>query len=85
MLISVLICILVPLVYAMMMLSPKWGPYDNRDNLPVAVVNSDEGAVKDGENINVGNELVENLKSNEEELGDGNSLRRKKHKEVWIE
>src|SRR5690625_2080453 len=66
MLISVLICILVPLVYAMIMLSPKWGPYDNLDNLPVAVVNSDEGAVKDGENINVGNELVENLKSNEE-------------------
>lgn len=57
---------LVPLVYALIMLSPKWGPYDNLNNLPVAVVNSDEGAVKDGEQINVGNELVENLKSNQE-------------------
>lgn len=65
-LLSVLICIFVPLVYAMIMLSPKWGPYDNLDNLPIAVVNSDEGAVKDGEEINVGDELIENLKTNEE-------------------
>src|SRR5690625_3494221 len=65
-LLSVLICIFVPLVYAMIMLSPKWGPYDNLDNLPIAVVNSDEGAVKDGEEINVGNELIDNLQDNEE-------------------
>src|SRR5699024_1823553 len=43
---------------------PKWGPYDNLDNVPVAVVNNDEGAMSDGESIHVGNELVENLKAN---------------------
>src|SRR5699024_7902953 len=65
-LLSVLVVILVPLVYAAIMLSPKWGPYDNLDNLPVAVVNNDEGAVKDGEKINVGDELIENLQGNKE-------------------
>lgn len=48
----------------MIMLSPKWGPYDNMDNLPVAVVNNDLGAMSDGEEVNVGNDLIENLEGN---------------------
>ncbi len=63
-LISVIIVLLVPLVYAMIMLSPKWGPYDNLDNLPVAVVNNDTGAISDGERINVGEQLIADLESN---------------------
>src|SRR5690625_4906189 len=64
MLVSVIVVLLVPLVYAMIMLSPKWGPRDNIDNVPVAIVNHDKGAVNDGEFINVGEQLVENLKAN---------------------
>lgn len=63
-LISVIIVLLVPLVYAMIMLSPKWGPYDNLDNLPVAVVNNDTGALSDGERVNVGEQLITDLESN---------------------
>src|SRR5699024_9143706 len=48
----------------MIMLSPKWGPQDNIDNVPVAVVNNDNGADQDGTVVNVGDELVENLKAN---------------------
>jgi len=63
-LISVAIVLFVPLIYAMIMLSPKWGPQDNIDNVPVAVVNNDNGADQDGTVVNVGDELVENLKAN---------------------
>src|SRR5690625_4428669 len=64
MLISVVVVLLVPLIYAMIMLSPKWGPQDNIDNVSVAVVNNDHGADQDGTVVNVGDELVENLKAN---------------------
>src|SRR5699024_2855049 len=60
-LISVLVLLLVPLVYSMIMLSPKWGPQDNIDNLPVAVVNNDLGAHSEGESVNIGNELMSSL------------------------
>src|SRR5690625_6160793 len=62
--ISVAIVLLVPLVYAMIMLSPKWGPQDNIDNIPVAVVNNDAGAEQDGETVHIGNELIANLEGN---------------------
>lgn len=61
---SVITALLVPLVYAMIMLSPKWGPQDNIDNIAVAVVNNDKGAEQEGEVLNVGEQLVENLKAN---------------------
>lgn len=61
-LISVIAALLVPVVYAAIILSPKWGPYDNLDNLPVAVVNEDKGAMSGETEINVGNDLVADLK-----------------------
>ncbi|NBJ69590.1 MULTISPECIES: YhgE/Pip domain-containing protein [Clostridia] len=63
-LISVCLAVLVPLIYAMIMLSPKWGPYDNTDNLPVAVVNNDLGAISEGEKINIGESLLTSLQEN---------------------
>src|SRR5690625_7361525 len=62
--ISILAVILVPLIYVMIMLSAKWGPYDNLDNLPVAVVNNDLGAMSVGEEIYVGIELMVILEGN---------------------
>ena len=55
--------LLIPIVYVAVLLSPKWGPYDNMDNLPVAVVNTDAGGVSNGNLINVGNDLEETLKN----------------------
>ncbi|MCK6255773.1 YhgE/Pip domain-containing protein [Fictibacillus sp. KIGAM418] len=60
-LISVIITLLVPVVYGGILLSPRWGPYDNLSNLPVAVVNNDQGADTDGETINAGKDLVADL------------------------
>lgn len=59
---SVIGVLLIPLVYAAILLSAKWGPYDHLDNLPVAFVNNDAGAISDGKEINAGNELVAELK-----------------------
>src|SRR5699024_5764078 len=63
-LLSVIVALLVPLIYAMIMLSPKWGPQDNIENLAVAVVNNDAGAEQNGNRINVGEELVLSLQEN---------------------
>jgi putative membrane protein len=59
---SIIAALLVPVVYGGILLSAKWGPYDHLSNLPVAVVNNDQGAISGDEPINVGNELVANLK-----------------------
>jgi putative membrane protein len=59
---SVIAALLVPVVYGGILLSPTWGPYDNLSNLPVAVVNKDKGATSGDEQINVGNDLVADLK-----------------------
>src|SRR5699024_5546359 len=62
--ISVAIVLLVPLVYAMIMLSPKCRPQDNIDNIPVAVVNNDAGAEQADEIVHIGNELIVKLEGN---------------------
>ncbi|WP_125154264.1 YhgE/Pip domain-containing protein [Clostridium rectalis] len=57
------LCIL-PSLYAWINIKACWDPYSNTGNLPVAVVNKDEGALFNGKSINVGNEVVESLKKN---------------------
>ncbi|GAM15779.1 YhgE/Pip domain-containing protein [Mesobacillus selenatarsenatis] len=59
---SVIAALLVPIVYGGILLSPDWGPYDNLSNLPVAVVNNDKGAMSGDEALNVGEDLVADLK-----------------------
>lgn len=61
-LIALIAVILVPLIYAAIILTSSWGPYDNLSNLPVAVVNEDTGAMSGDEKVNVGEELVATLK-----------------------
>ncbi|PLR95316.1 YhgE/Pip domain-containing protein [Bacillus sp. T33-2] len=58
---SMIAALLVPVVYGGILLSAKWGPYDNLSNLPVAVVNNDKGAMSGETPVNVGKDLVENL------------------------
>jgi putative membrane protein len=59
---SVISALLVPVVYGGILLSATWGPYDNLSNLPVAVVNNDRGALSGDQPINVGSDLVANMK-----------------------
>ncbi|MCP1187736.1 YhgE/Pip domain-containing protein [Priestia flexa] len=55
---------LVPIIYSGIILSAYWDPFGNTSNLPVAVVNQDEPSELEGKTLNIGNELVNNLKDN---------------------
>lgn len=57
------LCIL-PSLYAWINIKACWDPYANTGNLPIAIVNEDEGATFNGKNINVGNQITDKLKKN---------------------
>lgn len=63
-LIPIIAVMLIPVLYAGMFLWAFWDPYDKLEDLPVAVVNSDTGASFEGEDLQLGNELVKSLKEN---------------------
>lgn len=62
--IVILTLLLVPALYALIFLGAYWNPTGHMADIPVAVVNNDAGFSMNGETKNVGNELVDNLKSN---------------------
>ncbi len=64
--VSVIAIIIVPLLYSLLYLDAFWDPYARIQDMTIAVVNEDGGALLDGENVNYGEDIVENLKSNEE-------------------
>ncbi|MBB4823037.1 putative membrane protein [Sporosarcina luteola] len=61
MLVPMLAILFIPVLYAGMFLWAFWDPYAQLDSLPVAVVNMDEGAELEGEQLALGNELVDKL------------------------
>ena len=66
MLVPMIAILFIPVLYAGMFLWAFWDPYANMGALPVAIVNSDEGAEMDGEHLALGDELVDKL------MGSGN-------------
>lgn len=56
----------IPLLYSGIYLTAFFDPYDQMKNLSVAVVNEDQGAKNDGDKINVGKELVDRLKDDDQ-------------------
>src|SRR5665647_2660479 len=54
--------IIIPLMYSFFYLSAFWDPYSKLDNLPIALVNNDTGAIINNEQRNLGNEFLEELK-----------------------
>lgn len=61
-LIPIIAVIMIPILYAGMFLFAFWDPYDHMEDLPIAVVNMDEGAFFEGEHLTIGEELVTKLK-----------------------
>lgn len=57
--------ILLPSLYAWFNIKASWDPYGQTDQVPVGVVNEDEGATIRDETIHVGDDLVETLKEND--------------------
>lgn len=56
---------LLPSLYAWVNISATWDPYGRTDQLPVAIVNEDKGAVVREEEIDVGADLIEQLQEND--------------------
>lgn len=72
--------IILPSLYALLNIYACWDPYGNTDEVEFAIANLDTGASFEDTKINVGNELVKDLKNNtkfkwtfvtEKELRDG--------------
>ena len=72
--------IILPSLYALLNIQACWDPYGNTGNVEFAIANLDNGSSFNDMNINVGNELVKDLKKNdkfkwtfvtEDELRDG--------------
>ncbi|WP_439444356.1 YhgE/Pip family protein [Listeria aquatica] len=63
-LISSIVILFIPILYGGFFLKSIWDPYGETGNLPVAVVNHDEKTEYGGKTLDVGNELVDNLKKN---------------------
>lgn len=56
--------IAIPLLYSFLYLKAYWDPYGDLKNYPIAVVNNDKGALMNDENVNYGEDLIDNLKDN---------------------
>ncbi|MEH7304379.1 YhgE/Pip domain-containing protein [Neobacillus drentensis] len=64
--IALVFLLIVPLIYSGLFLAGYWNPYGRLDQLPVAVVNLDQGAMMDNKSIEAGQEFVKNLKENKD-------------------
>lgn len=62
--VSVTAIIIVPLLYSLLYLYAFWDPYSKLQDMPVAVVNMDKGSIIDNKKVNYGNDMVDNLKNN---------------------
>ena len=63
---SIIVMFFMPLLYAGMLLYAFWDPYHRLDQLPVAIVNDDQGAVLDGEPLHLGDDLMAELLDNKD-------------------
>jgi putative membrane protein len=65
-LIPILAVLFIPVLYSGMFLWAFWDPYSHLKDLPVAIVNNDQGAEFDNERLSLGKDLVEKLKESKD-------------------
>jgi putative membrane protein len=58
---AIVVLMLLPLVYGALYLWAYWDPFGHVNKMPVALVNSDRGAVVYGQQINAGSEIAKSL------------------------
>lgn len=63
--VSLIAIVLIPLIYVALFVGSIWDPYDKTDQLEISIVNQDESAKLNGEKITIGDDLVDELKDNE--------------------
>ncbi|MFC4809836.1 YhgE/Pip domain-containing protein, partial [Paenibacillus sp. GCM10023250] len=64
-LIPIIGILFIPIMYSGMLIGAFWDPYGKLDRMPVAVVNADAGADFQGKPLAVGQNLVDELKTNQ--------------------
>ncbi|GAA0083625.1 YhgE/Pip domain-containing protein [Clostridium sp. CTA-7] len=64
--VSIIAIIVVPLLYSLLYLYAFWDPYAKLSDVNVAVVNKDEGTILDGDKVNYGKDIEEELRGNNE-------------------
>lgn len=64
--IALIFLLVVPLIYSGFFLAGYWNPYGKLDQLPVAVVNLDNGSKMDDKPVEAGEDFVEQLKKQKE-------------------
>ena len=64
--VTLLAIIILPSLYALINIQACWDPYENTGNLEFAVANLDKGASFNGEDMNVGDQLEDELKRNDD-------------------
>ena len=57
--------IFLPSLYAWLNIYASMDPYANTAHMKIAIVNEDTGAIVDGNNLNIGNEIIKSLAENE--------------------
>src|SRR5699024_9612301 len=57
--------VILPSLYAWFNIKASWDPYGQTDQIPIGIVNEDEGDEVRGEDIDVGEMLVESLEDND--------------------
>jgi putative membrane protein len=65
-LIPIIAVLFIPIMYSGVFLWAFWDPYEQLEELPVAIVNSDKPAEYNGETIHLGDDLVDNLNENDQ-------------------
>lgn len=64
--VSIVAIIIVPLLYSLLYLYAFWDPYSKLEDVHIAVVNNDKGAILDGSKVSYGKDIEEELKENHE-------------------
>ncbi|MGR6542163.1 YhgE/Pip family protein [Paenibacillus tundrae] len=64
--IPILVVLFIPVLYSGMFLNAFWDPYGKMNELPVAVVNNDQGATFNDQTLEVGNNLVDELRKSDD-------------------
>lgn len=63
-LIAIIGVMTIPVLYSGTFLWAFWNPYGHVDRMPVAIVNKDQGTDYNGKKLDIGSDLVNNLKKN---------------------
>lgn len=63
---AIIVIILLPSLYALLNIDACWDPYENTDNIDFAIVNNDENATYNGKSLNFGEQVVDELKDNDD-------------------